>query len=65
MNHLETLLMNEVLKPLEQMERNNIGYINRESVDTIYYKIDDREFAIKVKEIDENRKELNTESECD
>ena len=51
MSHLETLLMNEVRKPLEQMERNNIGYINRESVNTIYYKVDDREFAIEITEV--------------
>lgn len=42
MSHLETLLINEVRKPLEQMEKNNIGYIDRESTNIIFYVIDGR-----------------------
>lgn len=54
MSHLETLLMSEIRKPLEQMQRNSIGYIDAESSDEIYYKIDERIFRIKVREVDSN-----------
>ena len=53
MSHLETLLMNEVRKPLEQMERNHVGYIDGETENKIYYKIDERAFVIEIKEVDE------------
>lgn len=49
---LETLLMNEIRKPLEQMQRNNIGYIDGETSNEIYYKIDERIFRIRIKEVD-------------
>lgn len=52
MSHLETLLMNEIRKPLEQMQRNNIGYIDGESSNVIYYKIDESIFCIRIKEVD-------------
>lgn len=54
MSHLEALLMNEVRKPLEQMQKINIGYIYGESSNEIYYKIDDRLFRVNIKEVDEN-----------
>lgn len=54
MSHLETLLMSEIRKPLEQMQRNSIGYIDTESSDEIYYKIDERIFRIKISEVDSN-----------
>ena len=52
MSHLETLLINEIRKPLEQMQRNSIGYIDCESSNEIYYKIDDRTFCIRINEVD-------------
>lgn len=52
MSHLETLLINEIRKPLEQMQRNNIGYIDGESSNEIYYRIDERIFRIRIKEVD-------------
>ncbi len=52
MSHLEVLLMSEVRKPLEQMQRNGIGYIDAESSNEIYYKIDGRIFRIKICEVD-------------
>lgn len=52
MNHLETLLMSEIRKPLEQMQHNNIGYIDGESSSEIYYKIDERIFRIRINEVD-------------
>lgn len=50
MSHLKTLLMNEVIKPLEQMEKNNVGYIHSVTSDRIYYRIDNRLFSIEIKE---------------
>lgn len=50
MSHLETLLMNEIRKTLEQMERSHVGYIDGETSNGIYYKIDNRSFAIEIKE---------------
>lgn len=52
MSHLETLLMNEVRKPLEQMQHNNIGYIDAESSNEIYYRIDERIFRVGINEVD-------------
>lgn len=52
MSHLETLLMSEIRKPLERMQQNSIGYIDGESSSEIYYKIDDRNFCIKISEVD-------------
>jgi len=52
MSHLETLLINGIRKPLEQMQHNSIGYIDYESSNEIYYKIDDRIFCIKINEFD-------------
>ena len=52
MSHLETLLMSEIRKPLEQMQSNSIGYIDCETLNEIYYKIDERIFCIKIKEVD-------------
>ena len=51
MSHLETLLMNEIRKALEQMERSHVGYIDGETSNDIYYKIDNRSFAIEIKEV--------------
>lgn len=48
------LLMGEIRKPLEQMQRNNIGYIDVESSNEIYYKIDEKIFRIRINEVDDN-----------
>ncbi|MCI9142374.1 MAG: hypothetical protein HFH87_07090 [Lachnospiraceae bacterium] len=52
MSHLEKLLMDEVRKPLEQMQHNNIGYIDAETSNEFYYKIDERIFCIRINEVD-------------
>ena len=49
---LETLLMGEIRKPLEQMQNKSVGYIDNESFNEIYYKIDDRIFRIRINEVD-------------
>ena len=51
MSHLETLLMNEVRKPLKELERSHVGFIDEENSTTIYYKIDDRTFAVDIREV--------------
>ena len=56
MSHVETLLMGEIRKPLEQMQNKNIGFIDGESSSEIYYKIDNRTFCIEIKEIDSTGK---------
>lgn len=61
MSHLETLLMSEIKKPLEQMQRNNIGYIDGESSNEIYYKIDERIFHIRIKEVGSTGNPLRSE----
>ncbi len=54
MSHLETLLMGEIRKPLEQMQHKNIGYIDAETSNEFYYKIDERLFCIRINEVDNN-----------
>lgn len=61
MSHLGALLMNEIRKPLEQMERNHVGYIDGETEKKIYYKIDKRIFTIEIKEVDEMGNPLQNE----
>ena len=51
MSHLETLLLNEVRKPLEDLEKSHVGFIDEETSSTVYYKIDNRLFAIDVREV--------------
>lgn len=53
MSHLETLLLNEVRKPLENLEKSHVGFIDSETCSTIYYKIDDRLFAVDIREAKE------------
>ena len=53
MSHLEMLLTNEIRKALEQMERSHVGYIDGETSNGIYYKIDNRSFVIEIKEVNE------------
>lgn len=50
MSHLETLIMNEVRKALENLQRSGVGYIDIEEAGRIVYKIDDREICVEVKE---------------
>lgn len=50
MSHIEVLLMNEIRKTLEQLQRSQVGYIDRECSGCIYYKIDDRFIAIIIRE---------------
>ena len=50
MGHIQTLIVNEIRKPLEALEEQNVGFIFCESESTIFYKVDDKTFAINVSE---------------
>ena len=48
MSHIETLIMNEVRKALENLQRSGVGYINFENMGSINYVVDDTEVVVKV-----------------
>ena len=48
MTHIETLIMNELRKALEDLEQKGVGYIEYEKTKEIYYRIDNQEIRISV-----------------
>lgn len=50
MSHIETLIMNEVRKAMENLERSGVGYIDYEATGEIAYNVDDKQVLIKVNE---------------
>ena len=48
MTHIETLVMNEIRKALENLERQGVGYIDCEHTGVIYYNIDGRNIRVQV-----------------
>ena len=52
MSHIETLIMNEVRKALESLERSGVGYINYEESGVIHYSIDKKEITVSVVDVD-------------
>lgn len=48
MTHIETLVMNEIRKALENLERQDVGYIDCEQTGVIHYKIDGRNIMVQV-----------------
>lgn len=52
MSDLVALLINEIIKPLKQIQRIGVGCIDNEKTGEVYYRIDDRYFRIKVEEVD-------------
>ena len=48
MSHIETLILNEIRKALEDLQRKGIGYIDLEQTGIIHYSIDDRNIRISV-----------------
>lgn len=53
MCHIETLIMNEVRKALEQLERSGVGYIDMEQTGIFHYKVDNVKIRIEVKSADD------------
>ena len=52
MSHIETLIMNEVRKALENLERSGVGYIDMEQTGIIHYNVDGTKIRIVVEKAD-------------
>lgn len=48
MKHIERMVIREIRKPLEALEKNGVGYIDGEYADAIHYVIDDVCISIRV-----------------
>ena len=48
MSHIETLVMNEIRKALENLEMQGVGYIDCEQTGVINYKIDGRNIRVQI-----------------
>lgn len=48
--HIQALLMFEINKKLEELQRRGVGYIDCEYMGSINYKIDDTVYEITIKE---------------
>lgn len=48
MKHIERLIMKEIRKPLEALQKEGVGYINGEYEDTFHYVIDDACISIRI-----------------
>ena len=48
MTHIETLVMNEIRKALENLERQGVGYIDCEQAGVFHYNIDGRNIRVQV-----------------
>lgn len=50
MNHVLTLLVNQIRTALEKLGREGVGYVNSEYSNSIEYCVDGRVFEITIKE---------------
>ena len=50
MNHVLTLLLNQIMTALEELGREGVGYVNSEYSNSIEYCVDGRVFEITIKE---------------
>ena len=48
MTHIETLVMNEIRKALENLEKQGVGYIDCEQTGVSHYNIDGRNIRVQV-----------------
>ena len=48
MSHIETLIMNEVRKSLENLQKQGVGYIDGEYTRVIHYYVDGRCIRVEV-----------------
>ena len=51
MSHIETLIMNEVRKAMENLERSGVGYIDMEQSNVFHYVVDGRKIRIRVDDV--------------
>ena len=56
MSHIETLIMNEVRKAMENLQRSGVGYIDYENTGRIIYRVDKKQIMIEISETWENAK---------
>lgn len=54
MSHIENLIMNEIRKALENLEKSGVGYINYENTGNICYAVDDTQIMVNVRTIKES-----------
>ena len=52
MSHIETLIMNEVRKALENLEKSGVGYIDMEQTGIIQYNVDGAKIRVVVEKAD-------------
>lgn len=57
MSHIETLVMNEVRKALENLQRQGVGYIDYETTGNICYSIDNRNIRVSIETISDQSAE--------
>lgn len=53
MSHTETLIMNEIRKALESLERSGVGYIDYENTGNICYVVDGKHIRVSISTISE------------
>lgn len=54
MSHIENLIMNEVRKALENLERSGVGYINFENTGNICYVVDNKHIMVDVGQLQDD-----------
>ena len=57
MSHIETLVMNEVRKALESLQKQGVGYIDYETAGNICYSIDNKNIKVSIEMISDQRAE--------
>lgn len=53
MSHIETLIVNEVRKTLENLERSGVGFIDYENTGNFCYAVDNKRILVSVRTISE------------
>lgn len=48
MSHIETLIMNEVRKSLENLQSQGVGFIDFEKVGVIHYCVDGKDITVSI-----------------
>ena len=57
MSHIETLVINEIRKALENLQKQGVGYINFETMGNICYIVDNRIIRVRIDTISEQEAE--------
>lgn len=51
MSHIETLIMNEVRKSLENLQSQGVGFIDYEQSGVIHYTIDGKDITVSIRDV--------------